>query len=157
MTTKNSGNESGHFSQTNKKADKQKSRQKEFILIENDEVITKEKEVAEKINNFFIETIEDLDITSFPLTNENTINPKNKIEKNMKCTLALKMYCNEMYPSILKIKEYITIEDKFSFTLTTQEEFQKEIKQLDTKKAIVENVIPTKMRRCLELFNKYLQ
>ena len=50
-----------------------------------------------------------------------------------------------MHPSILKIKEYINLEDKFSFTLTTQEELQKEIKQLDTKKATVENDIPTKM------------
>ena len=100
-------------------------------------MITKEKEVAEKMNNFFIETIEDLDIKSYPLTNENTINPKNTIEN------IVKKY--EMHRSTLKIKEYITLEDKFSFTLTTQEELQKEIKQLNTKKASVENDIPTKM------------
>ena len=41
-------------------SDKQKSIQKEFILIENDEVITNVNEVAEKMNNFFIETIENL-------------------------------------------------------------------------------------------------
>ena len=119
-------------------SDKQKIIQKEFILIEKDEVITNEKEVAEKMNNFFIETIEDLQIESFTPTNVNTINPNNIIEN-----IILKY---EMHPSILKIKEYIMLEEKqFSFTLTSQEELQKEIEKVDSKKATVENDIPIKM------------
>ena len=98
-------------------SDEQKSIQKEYILIENDEVTAKGKEVTEKMNNFFIETIDNLDIESLPLTNENTINPKNTIEN------SVKKY--EMHPSILKIKEYITLEENFLSLEQPKKNFKK--------------------------------
>ena len=42
------------------------------------------------------------------------------------------------------IKENIKDENKFSFQDTTKEDLQLQIKNLDTKKAMVENDIPTK-------------
>ena len=122
-------------------SDKQKSIQKEFILIENDEVITNVNEVAEKMNNFFIETIENLEIEPYPVINEKK-DDKNKNCKNM-IEDIIKKY--ERHPSIIKIKEHVTLEYTFSFTLTIDEEIKKEIKQLDPKKATVGNDIPIKM------------
>ena len=118
-------------------SDKQKSVQKEFILIENDEVITNEYEVAEKMNNFFIDTIENLDIESYAVYNESETNHSNLAEH------IVKKY--ERHPSILKIKEYVNLNNKFSFAITTEEELQKEIKLLDPKKASVENDLPIKV------------
>ena len=49
------------------------------------------------------------------------------------------------HPSILKIKQHVTITDKFFFRGSRNEEFQEQIKSLNPKKATVENDIPTKM------------
>ena len=46
-------------------SDKQKDLQQEIILIEKKIVVTDEREVAEKMNNSFIDVIENLDIELF--------------------------------------------------------------------------------------------
>ena len=46
-------------------SDKQKDFQKEIILIEKDEITSNAKEVSEKLNNYFVDVIENLDITPF--------------------------------------------------------------------------------------------
>ena len=49
----------------------------------------------------------------------------------------------ESHPSIIKIKENVTLKDKFSFQNTTSSpEMQDEINQLDSRKASLENDIP---------------
>ena len=118
-------------------SDKQKDYQKEFILIENDVVISDENKVAEKMNNYFIEAIENLDIVPFIEEDEIEIIPCNIID-----TMVSKY---ENHPSILKIKEYVNITGKFSFIKTTTHEIQNQILTLDPKKASVENDIPTKV------------
>ena len=64
-------------------------------------------------------------------------NPNNTIENRVKKYVR--------HPSVLKIKEYITTENAFSFSLTTTQQFEIEIQQLDPKKASAENDIPTKV------------
>ena len=49
------------------------------------------------------------------------------------------------HPSVLKIKEYKTPENAFSFSPTTTQQFEIEIQQLDPKKASAENDIPKKV------------
>ena len=51
----------------------------------------------------------------------------------------------ERHPSVLKIKEFISPDNSFSFSSTTTQEFENEIQQLDPKKASAENDIPTKV------------
>ena len=46
-------------------SDKQKDFQKEIILIEKDEITSYAKEVSEKLNNYFVSVIENLDINTF--------------------------------------------------------------------------------------------
>ena len=45
--------------------DKQKDFQKEIMLIEKKEITSNAKEVSEKLNNYFVDVIENLDITPF--------------------------------------------------------------------------------------------
>ena len=61
-------------------SDKHIHLQKELILIESNEIISDEKEVAEKLNNFLIETTENLDIEYFHESDNYETNPNNTIE-----------------------------------------------------------------------------
>ena len=117
-------------------SDKQKDFQKDFILIDNDEIISNDKLVAEKMNNYFMDVIDSLDIEPFIKIDEGESN-SNSIED------IIDMYSN--HPSILKIKEHITINEKFSFKETTKNEIQDNIKLLNTKKITVDGDIPSKM------------
>ena len=118
-------------------SDKQKDYQKEFILMDNDEVTSDGIGVAEKLNNYFVDVIENLDILPFIEDNEIETNTCHVID-----TIVSK-YKN--HPSILKIKEYVNITEQFLFIKTTTHEIQNQILKLDPKKASVENDIPTKM------------
>ena len=69
-----------------------------------------EQEIAEKMNNFFVDAIENLNIEPFIQT-ANADNPCNFIED------IVKKY--NQHPSIKKIKQYVSIDNKFSFSETT--------------------------------------
>ena len=64
----------------------------------------------------------------------NDDNPCNFIED------SVKKY--NQHPSIIKIKQYVFIDDKFSFSETKNQQIQVQIKSLNPKKATVENDIP---------------
>ena len=93
--------------------------------------------MAEKLNNFFIESIENLDIEPYT---EEIINETNNI-------IIVKKIVRKFshHPSILRIKDYVKITHKFSFKTTLDHEFQTQINTLDPKKAAVENDIPAKI------------
>ena len=131
-------------------SDKQKHIQKDFILIEKDEVISEEEEVAEKMNNYFANVIENLEIEPF-IQNSVATN----INYDDSITNVIKKYAS--HPSILKIKEHFKIEQKFSFSLTSNQEMQNKINDLDPKKATVENDIPAKILiETKEITSKFL-
>ena len=118
-------------------SDKQRICQKDFILLENEIITSNETEVAEKMNNFFIDVIENLDIEHFdeePIDEMVSLDPIETIIKSY-----------SKHPSILKIKGYVTIEETFSFKNISSHEFENEIKILDPKKTTVHNDIPTKV------------
>ena len=81
--------------------DKQKSLPNEIILIEADEVISDKKQVADKLNSFFVNAVDHLKIK--PFVNENTPDTlTNDIE-----------YIRQKYknhPSVKKIKENVKLE-----------------------------------------------
>ena len=115
-----------HFS------DKHKGVQPDIIIVENGETTSDKMEVAEKLNNFFSEAVDNLDIESYLPENNHIIeNIQDIVDKY------------ENHPSIKKIKENITHENKFSFKDTTPQDFATQIQKLDTKKAMLENDIPT--------------
>ena len=114
-------------------SEKNKMLPKDIIIVENNTVTSNNAEVAEKLNNFFIEAVEKLDIEPFTCGNKDEIG-SGTIEE------IIKKY--EAHPSILMIKENVKIENKFIFNDTTTENIQKEIPDLDTRKASMENDIP---------------
>ena len=128
-------------------SDKNKFLQKEYFLIENDETITNEKEVAEKINSYFIDAIEEI-----------KLDYQQKIKENDELDIVnqiVKKYGN--HPSIAKIKENIIIDKKFSFTSISTKQVQDKIIQLNSKKGTVENDIPAKILiDTNEIVSKYL-
>ena len=110
--------------------------QKNIIIIEKETIISNNTEVAEKLNNFFIEAVENLEIEPFVPHNDNIIYTESIHE-------IVKKY--ETHPSILKIKEHVCVDSKFTFSDTTPNNFKDDICKLDTTKASTENDIPTKI------------
>ena len=89
------------------------------------------------MNNFFIESIENLDLEPYTEENINETNNRNIVEK------IVRKFAH--HPSILKIKDYVKITHKFSFKTTLDHQFQTQINTLDPKKGAVENDIPAKI------------
>jgi len=112
-----------------------------IVLIEDNNVMSEDSEVAQTFNKFFGSTVKALGIT------ENKLLLTNVVGSNGKIADAIKMY--ETHPSIIQIKEHVTIESKFSFSPTTIGDIQSEIKCLKEKKAFPYMNIP--IRRLKEM------
>ena len=112
-------------------SDKQCKAHKNIVLLNTEEIITKDVEVAEKFNNFFIKSVEN--IKSYIPSIE---------DKNENLDDIIKQY--ENHPSVLKIKEHVGSVDKFKFTEITVENMNKEIGNLDPRKVSVKDDIPEK-------------
>ena len=117
-------------------SNKQAVLQKNIIIVENDKIISNSEEVAEKLNIFFIEAVENLEIESFAPNTDNNFNTKSIDE-------ILKIY--ELHPSILEIKKHVNEENKFLLTDITTNAVEDEINKLDPRKARIENDIPIKI------------
>ena len=123
-------------------SNKQKKFHRDITIVDNEEIISNRNEVAEKLNKFFTEAVTNLDIESFiPVNTEYDFNTENNVNTDYINNIT-KRYVN--HPSILKIKEYVKVENKFVFKDSTTDAFTKEINRLDSKKAGIENDIPTK-------------
>ena len=117
-------------------SDKQKSLSRDITLIDKDILISNKLEVAGKLNNFFIESVENLKIEPYLTESTTEIRDENIQE-------IIDLYKD--HPSIVKIKENVEEGHSLSFKDTTPQDFEKEILKLDTKKATPSNDIPTKM------------
>ena len=118
-----------------------KTKQKTNItIVDNGNVTTEKKEVAEILNNYFIEAVQNLEIEKFTSEAEHEIQAENIDEVIDK---ILERY--KSHPSILKIKENVKVQSKFTFKDTTEDEMYSKIKALDPKKACMENDIPAKI------------
>ena len=117
-------------------SDKKSSLQSNIVIIEDDIVYTEKLQVAEKLNNFFVEAVENLEIEPFTVICDEDIISENIPE-------IIKMY--ENHPSILKIKENIKIQGKFKFKNITSNNIKNEIDKLNPKKSCISNDIPAKI------------
>ena len=128
-------------------SDKQKALSKDIILVDDKKVISNKEEVAEKLNNFFVEAVANLKIG--PYMPDDGDNPCDNIHD-----IIAKYTC---HPSIKKIKENVNNEMKFTFANISSREFQDEILKLNSKKANVENDIPAKILiRSYDITSSYL-
>ena len=108
-----------------------------ITLVENNNIISSETEIAEKLNTFFSNIVKELNI---------------KVKEGLLCDVsdindlverAIQKYKN--HPSIQMIKETFDSSKTFSFDLVSSDTIFKEILSLDTKKATHSNDVPTKM------------
>ena len=102
------------------------SSKQNITLVEDNELITEDKEVAEKFNKFFIATVSSLDITE----NKDLLTDHTNIDDPVE--IAVKKF--ENHPSILDIKKNVTIKTLFSFSQVNAAEMLLEINELDRKK-----------------------
>ena len=110
-----------------------------ITLVDNAEVITDKKKIADILNNFFIESVQDLQIE---WDNDNDkVTECGTIDEIIE-SVILKY---KLHPSILKIKQNFKIETKFKFEDTTEEDTYSKIKSLDPKKACIQDDIPVKV------------
>ena len=128
-------------------SDKQKALDRNILIVENENIFSDNKEVAEKLNNFFIDAVENLGIEHFGLNMSNVYS--DEIDD------ILKQY--ELHPSILKIKEIVIIDEQFRFSDLVEQDMQNQILQLNSKKAGIENDLPAKMLQgSNDIVSKYL-
>ena len=117
-------------------SDKQSALTKDIVLVEDNIITANNKEVAEKLNNFFVEAVANLEIQPYMPDNWNYT----------QCDSINDIIAKyESHPSIKKIKENVNNEFKFSFANISSCEIQDEILKLNSKKASVENDIPAKI------------
>ena len=110
-----------------------------ITLIEDGIVTSDKKEVAEKLNNYFIEAVENLEIEQFISEDDDT----HSVNVNEDIYKIIKKY--ETHPSILKIKENVQLGTKFEFRDTSDDDIFTKIRTLDPKKASIANDIPAKV------------
>ena len=64
----------------------------------------------------------------------------------------------EAHPSILKIKEHVTVDIEFSFVEVSLETVNKELKALNTKKAFPHmNIPPKQLKDAIGVIDKFIQ
>ena len=117
-------------------SDKHHFSQRNVIIEEKGKLISNNTEVAEILNNYFIDAVESLDIDPFIITDRNS---EDDTEKSHIENIINKY---ETHPSILKIKENVSLDEKFIFNDICSEEIYEYISKLDPKKAGIENDIP---------------
>ena len=108
-----------------------------IMLLENEEIISESKEVAEIFNNYFqiSGSLESLGITE----NKLLLNPVSVQDIDVeKC---IKQF--ESHPSIISIKRHVEISYRFQYLPITPDEIDKQISALDSKKN--GGCIPTKI------------
>ena len=107
-----------------------------ITLLDGDEIISEDAEVADKFNRYFSNVVKNLNIEGFETLYY--INPEIDDISNI-----IKKF--ENHPSIHKIKENIKVETKFHFNDVSESMIEKQISSLDKRKPTTHNNIPTKI------------
>ena len=105
-------------------------------LVDKEDIISEDRDVAETLNNFFENAVKSLGIK------ENQHILPNTGESTDPVDIAINKF--EQHPSILAIKENVSFENMFTFSSVTIEEILSEISSLDSKKPGTFKNIPTK-------------
>ena len=130
-------------------SDNNKANNKKFTLAINDEIISEEKVIAESLNDFFTNSVDNLKIENFLHT------PNDGVEASLTVREIIDLY--DSHPSILKIKECFIVNGVFKFNDVTSHELKLKISNLDSKKAIAPYDIPTKvLKLSSEIVSGYL-
>ena len=121
-------------------------------LVHNDNVISDDQELADIFNNFFEQAVDNLGIQEYQSDHNIDINSIS----DDPIDYAIAKYKN--HPSIIMINENVSFESRFSFTTVNEENIQREILDLNSKKPGTFGNITTKMlKRSSEFCNIVLQ
>ena len=116
-------------------SEKVKTKQ-QITLVEKGEILSEDVEVAKTLNSFFENAVKTLDISeNTPLLNISSEKIDDPIDR------LLEKFAS--HPSILKIRKMVT-DEHFSFSEVDLVDVEKELLQLNAKKAHTQNDIPTK-------------
>ena len=107
-----------------------------ITLVKGDNIISNDEEVAETFNNFFINSVDSLNIS------ENKVLLSSTDDLTDPVKIVLQKY--EHHPSIIDIKEKVTVETKFLFSKAQKCDIELELKSLKTNKASTFMNIPSK-------------
>ena len=108
-----------------------------ITLLEGEEIISDNFEIAETLNAFFTNVVENLDIQGF---NTSDYSADSELDNTYNIIEKLKNH-----PSILKIKENVQVETKFHFDEVNEPGIKDKINSLDKKKPTTFNNIPTRL------------
>ena len=121
----------------------------QITLVDNEKVITNDKEIAKVLNDFFSNIIKTLNITKKDHTDSVIANVR---DPTLKTILKYRKYA-----SILAIKRRIKSDPVFTFNYITKEDVIKEIKNLNASKASQEDDIPTKIiKENSDIFSNFI-
>ena len=110
---------------------------KQITLLVDDKIISSDKEVAETFNTFFSKAVENLDVKGFEMEDfvyNLEISPIENI-----------IYKFRNHPSILKIKEVVTVDELFHFSEREESDISSKITKLNIQKPTTFKNIPTKI------------
>ena len=120
-----------------------------IIIVENNEIISNDKEVAEVLNTFSPNIISNLKIPECPVNDSFIDNINDPILK------AIFKYKN--HPSIEAIEKVSKLDKLFNFNKVDKEEVFKEIIGLDASKASQDTDVPTKIiKETADLFTYFV-
>ena len=117
-------------------SDKGPMKQKITLIIRNDEIIGKNKEISKIFNNFFSSIVAKLNITKYEDLSVNSVNSEDPLENLV-----------TIYKNHSSIKAILDKSPNTLFLLKTgsKKDFEKEILNLNVQKASQDSDIPTKI------------
>ena len=119
-------------------------KQKITLIIRNDEIIGKNKEISKIFNNFFSSIVAKLNITKYEDLSVNSVNSEDPLENLV-----------TIYKNHSSIKAILDKSPNTLFLLKTgsKNDFEKEILNLNVQKASQDSDIPTKIILKIQIFS----
>ena len=130
-------------------SDKVKLRNK-ITLIDNENITSDDKEVAEKLNSFFIDAVSNLNIQGFDTS---------EFIDNKLCSQIINIKDKfKNHPSILKIRENINISpnNKFSFDTMNIFDVEHKINNLHEKTTSIGDIPAKVLKKCCHVVSPYI-
>ena len=112
-----------------------------ITLVENEIIISKDEQIAETMNTYFSNIVENLDITGYNVGDD--LHSLNNNKKNNSISDVIYKYRD--HPSVFKIKQNVLNEENFTFCLKNEIEIANAINSLNRNKPSTFSNIPTKI------------
>ena len=120
-----------------------------IVLVNGNEIISDDTEVAQTFNDFFKSCVSSLDISENKLLLTETNDTLSSVDE------AIQKF--EKHPSISSINENVKVDQRFSFSEITVDDIRIEIKNLNSKKAGTFMNIPAKqLKQAIEIVDEPL-